>query len=131
MSRILALVLLCCFFPIVTYATVPLVLTNSQQSYPVKFDVLEDKTGDLTITEVSQPNKAQQFKAIDTSNLSYGYTHFAYWIKFKISDQETQNRLWYLSFNFPNMQNIEFCSSNIKNTGFNCKKNRNISRFFQ
>ncbi len=129
MSRILTLFLLCCLFPIATYAAEPLVLTDNQQSYSVKFDVLEDKTTNLTIEDVIQSNRAQQFKTIAPTNISYGYTHSAYWVKFTISNQETQNRLWHLNFNFPNMQNIDFCSPNIKNTGFNCKKTGTYQAF--
>ena len=121
MPKILIL-LLFYLLPITTYALAPLVLTDKQQSYPISFSVLEDKTGNLTINDIIKTDYAQYFVAIPRSSINYSFTSNAYWVRFQVSNQATNVDKWYLSLNFPNMQHIDFCEPNSQNTGFNCRK---------
>lgn len=122
MDKILTLLLLFWFLPITVYADTPLVLTDKQQSYPVKFEVLEDKTGLLTINDVRKPDIAQRFIPVKTTSANYGFTKNVYWVKFQISNQASEIDKWYLRLYFPNMQHLDFCTPTLKNSGFNCKR---------
>ncbi|MFI3218736.1 MAG: 7TM-DISM domain-containing protein [Methylococcales bacterium] len=77
-----------------SYATPPLFLTDKQQSYPLKFDILEDKTGDLTIADVIKEEFSAGFTSIKNPFVNYGITRSVYWIKFQISNEERDIDKW-------------------------------------
>jgi hypothetical protein len=114
--------LLFCLLPITSYALAPLVLTDKQQSYPVSFSVLEDKTGDLTINDIIKADYEQYFVTIPRSSINYSFTSNAYWVRFQVSNQASNVDKWYLSLNFSNMQYIDFYEPDSQNIGFNCRK---------
>ena len=105
-----------------SYAATPIVLTDKQQSYPLKFDILEDKTGELTITDVANVDNNQRFLPVKTPLATYGYTHSAFWVRFKITNEAKKTDKWYLYLPYPNMQHIDFCTPDTENTTFNCKR---------
>jgi signal transduction histidine kinase/FixJ family two-component response regulator len=129
MNKLLIFFLLCGLFPIAGYAVSSLDLTDEQQSYSLSFDILEDKTGELTITDITNSYHAQNFLAVKTPLATYGYTHSAYWVKFKITNEAKQINKWYLYLPYPNMQHIDFCTPDTENTTFNCKRTGNYYPF--
>jgi signal transduction histidine kinase/DNA-binding NarL/FixJ family response regulator len=116
------LTLLFCLLPITVQAAMPIILGDEQQNYPVFFSVLEDKTGALTIADISNADTKQRFVPITTPYANYGFTRNAYWVKIQITHQARDNDKWYLRLNFPNMQHIDFCEPNTTNAEFNCRK---------
>jgi hypothetical protein len=122
MTKILIFFLLWGLFPVSSYAGSSLSLTDEQQSYYLNFDVLEDKTGELTISDVIKDDITQRFLPVKTPLATYGYTHSAYWVRFKISNEAKKIDKWYLYLPYPNMQHIDFCTPDTENTTFNCKR---------
>jgi signal transduction histidine kinase/DNA-binding response OmpR family regulator len=129
MREILTVILFFLFCPATSYAITPLVLSDKQESYNLKFDVLEDKTAQLTINEVSQPTMAQNFNDIQTELANYGYTHSAYWIRFQIAQQSPSISQWYLYLKLANINYIDFCSPTKPNTDFTCKQTGTLQAF--
>jgi signal transduction histidine kinase/FixJ family two-component response regulator len=122
MNKILIFFLLCGLFPISSYAVSSLSLTDEQQSYSLNFDILEDKTGELTITDVTKDDITQRFSPVKTTLATYGYTRSAYWVKFKITNEAKKTDKWYLYLPYPNIQHIDFCTPDTEKTTFNCKR---------
>ncbi|MDO9214961.1 MAG: 7TM diverse intracellular signaling domain-containing protein [Methylococcales bacterium] len=122
MNNILIFFLLWGLFPVSSYAGSWLSLTDEQQSYYLNFDVLEDKTGELTITDVIKDDVTQRFSPVKTTLATYGYTHSAYWVRFKITNEAKKIDKWYLYLPYPNMQHIDFCTPDTGNKTFSCKR---------
>jgi len=129
MFKIVTLFLLFCLLPTTATATTALVLTDKQQSYSVKFDILEDKTGNLTLADVQKTAIAQRFIPIEAPLVNYGFSKSVYWIKFQISNQATHIDKWYLRLRFPNMQHIDLCISDKNVNDFKCKKTGTYTPF--
>jgi hypothetical protein len=129
MRHFLIFIFFILFYSSTSYAIIPLVLTDKQESYPLKFDVLEDKDAQLTIKEVSQPTMAHNFKVIQTELANYSYTRSAYWVRFQISQQSANISQWYLNLKLSNINYIDFCSPNSTNTEFTCKKTGSLQPF--
>lgn len=122
MNKFLIFSLLCGLFPISSYAISSLSLTDEQQSYSLNFDILEDKTGELTITDITNLHHDQNFLPVKTPLATYGYTHSAFWVRFKITNEAKKTDKWYLYLPFPNMLHIDFCAPDTEKQIFNCKK---------
>ena len=118
-GKILTLLCLYCFFYSNSFA-VETVLSNQQQRYALKFDILEDKTGDLTIEDITKKEIAIRFVSPNTSSVNYGRTQSVYWLRFQLNHQATNIDQWYLSLRTPFMSKINFCVLNEKNL-FDCK----------
>jgi len=102
-------------YPFFCYATVSLTLTDKQPYQALKFAVLEDKTGHLTLADVTKPIMASRFITPQNKAVNYGFTHNVYWIKFQITHQSPEIDNWYLRLSFPNMQHIDFCIPDLVN----------------
>jgi len=116
-------------YPVFCYSAVSLTLTDKQQNQPLKFAVLEDKTGHLTITDVAKPSMASRFITPQNKAVNYGFTHNVYWIKFQITHQSPEIDNWYLRLSFPNMQHIDFCIPDKTISKFHCKRTGSYSPF--
>ncbi|MFZ6843467.1 sensor histidine kinase [Undibacterium sp. RuTC16W] len=61
-----------------------------------QFDVLEDKSGQLSIQDVVQPGTAHNFKALK-GNLNVSYTRSVYWLRFSLQKTDiTSASEWWL-----------------------------------
>ena len=58
--------------------------------------ILEDKTGKLTIEEVASPKYREKFKAIRGRNKNLGFTQSVIWVHITLHNK-TDNKTWYLS----------------------------------
>lgn len=71
----------------------PLVEINSdavQLPLSPYIDVLEDKSGDLTIDDVVSDRYAYQFSPASMAELYFGYTTSAYWLRFTMENQRDE-----------------------------------------
>jgi len=109
-------------YPFFCYATVSLTLTDKQPYQALKFAVLEDKTGHLTLADVTKPIMASRFIATQNNVVNYGFTQNVYWVKFQITHQSPEIDNWYLRLSFPNMQHIDFCIPDKTISKFHCKR---------
>lgn len=95
---LLAVILFALFAPLAMAA--PLVEINSdvvQLPLSPYVDVLEDKTGDLTIDDVVSDRYAFQFAPASMTDLYFGYTTSAYWLRFTIENQRDEDARFILA----------------------------------
>lgn len=88
----------------------PLVLHNSTESSRLSghIDILEDKTGTLTIKEVSSPDMAMLFRPDTRAVPNFGMTTSVYWARFAIVSEVSAEKRWLLELNFPLMDYVDF-----------------------
>jgi len=89
---LLAVILFALFTPLAMAA--PLVEINSdvvQLPLSPYVDVLEDKTGGLTIEDVVSDRYAFQFAPASMAELYFGYTTSAYWLRFTVENQRDES----------------------------------------
>lgn len=95
-----------------TFAAVspPLVLHATTASAPLSghIDILEDKTGQLTIREVSAPASSALFKPDSRPVPHFGYTSHVYWVRFTIDSEAATEKQWLLELNFPLASYLDF-----------------------
>ena len=90
-------------------ASPPLVLGNTTDSAPLSghIDVLEDKSGKLTIEEARSPAMAARFRADNRKVLNFGVTSSVYWLRFSISNESAAAKRWLLDLDFPHMDYLD------------------------
>lgn len=82
--------LLVCTLP--TAEAKPLLLDGTAEIYPLantNLDILEDKTGTLTITDVTSSRYSQEFKPSRQQIPNFGITDSAFWFRFTIDPGES------------------------------------------
>jgi signal transduction histidine kinase len=87
-------------------ASPPLVLHETTASSPLAshIDILEDKTGKLTIDEVSSPEADRLFKPPVQNR---GFTKRVYWLRFTIENKAEAEQRWLLELNAPNIGHLD------------------------
>ena len=87
----------------------PLVLTGSQESYPLgmHLEFFEDKDKRLTIDDVSAPQFQNQFKASQQALPHFGFTDSAYWVKLSLTNQNVRIKDWRLSLGLTNFNFVD------------------------
>ncbi|MCE9596772.1 MAG: adenylate cyclase [Spirochaetia bacterium] len=70
-------------------------------------EVLEDPGGILTIEDVRSGPASHQFHPGESPALNYGFTHSAYWIRFRLSNHSNQPA-WLLQIAFPLIDQVDF-----------------------
>lgn len=107
-SFFLFFLLLCTAFPCAG-ASPPLVLHSNAESSPLSghMDILEDKTGKLTISEVSSPGSYRMFRPDMRTVPSFGFTSSAYWVRFTIGKEAEAEELRLLELDFPHMKYLD------------------------
>jgi diguanylate cyclase (GGDEF)-like protein len=83
-------------------------LNVAVQSYDANryLEILEDKDGKLTISDMANPEIAERFEFNDGRIPGYGYTKSVYWAKLKL-DNRTLQRQWLLNVDQPPMDKID------------------------
>jgi len=109
LATTLALLFLACAPRTLHAATPPLVLHAGTTSFPLTghIDVLEDKSGKLTIDEVSSPAIAARFKPDNRRVLNFGVTSSVYWLRFSVANDAAAAKRWLLELAFPNMDYLD------------------------
>lgn len=104
--------------------TDPLLLTESQGYYPLGFhlDILEDKSQQLTITEVSSPQYAADFIKSNSPIPNLGYSRSSYWVRFRVKDISKSTQQWLLEMSFGNMQYLDLYLPDSEQSGFILKQ---------
>ena len=82
--------------------TTPLQITltddNNIYSFANKLVYFEDKTGQLTFSEIRSNNN---FKLMAQDNISLGYIKSTLWLKFSVENQAKNDQDWRLLFDYP------------------------------
>jgi signal transduction histidine kinase len=91
-------------------ASLPLVLHNSTESLRLSghIDILEDKTGQLTIKEVSSPEMSRLFRPDTRAVPNFGMTSSVYWARFAMVSEAAAEKRWLLELDFPLMNYVDF-----------------------
>ena len=91
-------------------AQAPLVLTGSQESYPLgmHLEILEDKDKRLTIEDVSSALFQNQFKASQQELPHFGFTDSAYWVKLSLTNKNVRIKDWRLSLGLTHFNFVDF-----------------------
>lgn len=64
-------------------------------------EILEDKTGELTILDVTSPEMSQHFSPSEDEEPSFGFTSSAYWVKLTIKNPLDDPVEWFLEIGYP------------------------------
>ncbi|MCB1156207.1 MAG: adenylate cyclase [Leptospiraceae bacterium] len=70
----------------------------------------EDKTGKLTIEEVSNPEFAKKFIRSRVDKPNFGFTNSTFWVKFQLTFNISKEKEFLLEHSYPNLDNIQFYS---------------------
>lgn len=78
-------------FQMVTFTEASMFIQSEIKKYNIheSMEILEDKTGNITINEVSTNRFSKQFKLNDKGVPSYGYSKSVYWVRFELSNQSS------------------------------------------
>jgi diguanylate cyclase (GGDEF)-like protein len=72
-------------------------------------EVLEDAGGQLTIADVSAPAMAMRFQTVPgTSDLNFGFTKSAYWLRFQIRSDASMPTKSLLEVAYPALDRVDF-----------------------
>jgi len=112
-DRILAIVsllflLLCIPFTGLA-ASPPLILRSTSDSAPLTghMDILEDPSGQLTITEVSSPGVSRLFRPDREAAPRTGYRNCFYWLRFTIASELTASQSRLLELDMPYIRSLD------------------------
>ncbi|MGB8644706.1 MAG: 7TM diverse intracellular signaling domain-containing protein [Anaerolineae bacterium] len=85
------------------------VLTDAQGKYPLglAMDYLEDRTGQLTIDQVTAAEYQAQFVRSQTQAPTLGYTASAIWVQVHVRNESQAVTGWYLEVNNPELAYID------------------------
>jgi len=98
----------------------PVILTNDQDEYPLGLylELLEDTEKIWTIDDVSSPELSHSFVPSEDVVPNFGFTDSAYWVRFRVKNQNLQTNEWRLELGFTNMQDIHFYLPTMNAKGF-------------
>lgn len=90
-------------------ASSPLSLHNDTESSSLAghLDILEDKSGKLTIGAVSSSGMAALFRADSRVIPNFGMASGVHWVRFTIKAEEAAEMLWLLELDFPHMDCVD------------------------
>lgn len=104
--------LLCALFlaPMFAFAAYPLVLGDDVDTYKLGgsfLDILEDKSGKLTINDVVTPAYSQRFKLNLQNVPNFGMTDSAFWLRFTIDNRSVKHDQWLLLLDQPLIDQVD------------------------
>lgn len=70
-------------------------------------EILEDKTGDLTINDITSPKILAQFFTSNEEEPNFGFTSSVYWVKLTINNTQNKTINWFLEIGYPLLDYIE------------------------
>lgn len=71
-------------------------------------EVLEDPTGKLTLSKVERAENASRFHAFPgTSDLNFGYTSSAIWLRLRLIPEINTPAFWLLEIAYPSLDHVE------------------------
>ena len=86
-----------------------LILKSSQGSYSLgpSLKFYPDKKGVLSFKDITSPTLAEKFRPLGTRT-NFGYSPHTYWFKINISNQDPQQKEYFLTIRPPQLDLIEF-----------------------
>jgi len=105
-TYIIAIVLL---FTAPLAATEKLVLDNNTKKISVglHMKILEDKTGTLSLDDVTSSKMENNFIYCNSVSPSFGFTRSVYWVKFFLTSTSEKDTIWQLELDYPLMDKID------------------------
>ncbi len=111
----------------------PLSITENSKNYSLNrhIEILEDRTGELTIEEVSSPLYDRKFITTGPHTPNLGFTDSTFWVRIKITlpeEYDYQNQNWVIKYGWPYSTSItayvssgvgQFLEKNISNLARN------------
>ena len=84
-------------------------LNDLSKQYDIwkRMEVLEDKSGGLTLEDVSGPEFSGQWGPDKEGRSFFGYLDHPLWVRFKLLDLSAETTSWYLELPFPKMERIQ------------------------
>jgi len=87
----------------------PALIVAGEDSYTIgtKMEIFEDRSGNLTFSQILSPNYSRRFNAVDRMIPNYGFSRSAWWVRFRIhfayllSEDE-----WVLKYRWPFVSSI-------------------------
>ncbi len=70
-------------------------------------EYLEDPTGALALEDLLKPEAQPRFRRSDAQTLNFGYTHSAYWLRFRLPGGAAPNERLLLEIRFPSIDHID------------------------
>jgi signal transduction histidine kinase/ActR/RegA family two-component response regulator len=112
LNRLLLAWLACCgmLFAKAVHSA-PVVEINSnrfQQELSHYVDIFEDKSGTITFDEIKSENFSHQFSPPPLTDLYFGYTKSAYWLRFTVENRLDQGRSLVLEVTPADIDTIDF-----------------------
>lgn len=95
-----------------------LTIDDRQGEYPlgIYLSILEDKSKNLTIEQITSSEFAGKFVANKKSVPNLGYSNSAYWIKFSINNKSNKEENWLLEIDFPRLNRVDLYQPTINKT---------------
>ena len=81
--------------------------TSKQLSLGKSIEILEDKSGDLTIEDISNPELSDRFFLSDQEEPGFGFTSSVYWVKLTINNPLIEAINWYLEIGYPLLDYVD------------------------
>jgi signal transduction histidine kinase len=66
-----------------------------------EIEILEDKKGDLTIDDITNPEISERFFPSDEEEPSFGFTSSVYWVRLTVKNPQDKSVNWYLEIGYP------------------------------
>ncbi len=87
-----------------------ILLSPDNESFSINKSVyyFEDTSSNLSFEEISMPGSAGSFILSESSNLNFGYTSSAYWIRFHLKNPDPQINDWLLEIDYELLDSIDF-----------------------
>ncbi len=91
--------------------SLPVSIDNTKEFYPIgrNLEILEDKTGNLSFSDISSLPFSEQFIPSDRDVPNYRLSNSVYWARFRISFPDlsvSENRKWLIKCGWPNLTSV-------------------------
>ena len=86
----------------VSKAEAPPIIIKDKSYYQIglNLDILEDPKNKLTINDVNSPKWSKKFRSSQKKTHNFGFSRSAFWIRFRIKNENHKKDLWYLISNY-------------------------------
>jgi len=78
-----------------------------QASLGKRIEILEDKSGNLTIDDVKSPKLSGHFFPSQENEPGFGFTSSVYWVRLKVNNPQDKPVNWYLEIGYPLLDYID------------------------
>jgi signal transduction histidine kinase len=105
----LLLVLFSTFIPTIQAAE-PVIITQAKKEYHLglHMDILEDKSGKLTIEDILHLQTDNLFQQSNEDAPGFGFSNSTYWARIKIKSNLPDEITYYLDLKYPMLDHVEF-----------------------